>query len=105
MTILIQVLEQGYSQSTPWEQRRYHFVDAARIIGIRLDGQLGVWIDMARPGESHQLAVAVDAENTIYFMLRAFDKIANCERLGGSWLIGHDGTDFNSIQASPYGTT
>ncbi|MFD1812787.1 hypothetical protein [Rhodococcus gannanensis] len=97
MTILIQVLEQGYSRSTPWEQRKYQYVDVTHVVGMRLDGNKGVWLDMSRPGESHQLALAPNAEDAILFMLKAFDAVARCRQQGGSWMIGHDGTDYTSI--------
>lgn len=102
MTILVQVLEQGYSHSTPWQQRRYQFVDAAHIVGLRLDGQSGVWLDMTRPGESHQLALTPSPDLSIYFLMRVFDDIANCERQGGSWMIGHDGSSLESITATRF---
>jgi len=102
MTILIQVLEQGYSLSTPWEQRKYQYVDVAHILGMRLDGNKGVWLDMSRPGESHQLALAPTAEDAILFMLKAFDAVATCRKQGGSWIVGHDGTEYGSIAATRF---
>lgn len=102
MTILIQVLEQGYPHGTPWQERRYQFVDSAHVVGMRLDGQSGVWLDMARHGESHQLALTPTPDDSIYFLLRIFDKVAECEKQGGSWMIGHDGSDRDSVIATRF---
>lgn len=102
MTILIQVLEQGYSHTTPWQQRKYQFVDVTHVVGMRLDGNKGVWLDMTRPGESHQLALAANAEDAMNFLLKAFDAVATCHQQGGSWMIGHNGTDYDSIAATRF---
>ncbi|WP_324191772.1 magnesium chelatase domain-containing protein [Nocardia elegans] len=37
MTILLQVLEQSFTPTTPWERRKFTFVDAGKIVGMRLD--------------------------------------------------------------------
>ncbi|GAA4475071.1 hypothetical protein GCM10023094_11870 [Rhodococcus olei] len=102
MTILIQVLEQGYAHGTPWQQRKYQFVDAAHVVGLRLDGRSGVWLDMVRPGESHQLAATPVPEQSLYFLLRIVDELATCYRQGGYWLIGHDGVNLDSIAATRF---
>lgn len=102
MTILIQALEQGYAHGTPWPQRKYQFVDAAHVVGLRLDGRSGVWLDMTRPGESHQLAATPTPEASIHFLLRIVDELATCQRQGGSWLIGHDGSDLDTIAATRF---
>ncbi|EOM74909.1 hypothetical protein DW322_17440 [Rhodococcus rhodnii] len=101
MSIMIQVLEQGFSSSTPWEQRKYAFVDAEHMVTVRLDGARGVWLDGPRAGESHQLALTEEASESIYFLLRTLETIAECRSEGGSWLIGHDGRTLASISASP----
>ena len=102
MSILIQVLERGYTHGTPWQQRKYQFVDAGYVIGLRLDGKSGVWMDMTRPGESHQLALAPDPEQAIYFLLRIVDRLAYCRQQGGTWLIGHDGVHHTSIAPTAF---
>lgn len=50
MTILLQVLEQSFTPTTPWERRKFTFVDTTKIVDMRLDGQAGVWLDLSRPG-------------------------------------------------------
>ncbi|MQY30028.1 hypothetical protein [Nocardia aurantia] len=102
MTILLQVLEQGFTPTTPWERRKFTFVDAAKIVGMRLDGQSGVWLDLSRPGESQRLARTGDPRQAITFLLTTFAKIAECEERGGSWLIGHDGVHAESVEAMRY---
>lgn len=102
MTILLQVLEQSYTPTTPWERRKFTFVDAGKIVGMRLDGQSGVWLDLSRPGESQRLAHTADPRDSITFLLTTFAKIAECEERGGSWVIGHDGSRVSSIQASRF---
>ncbi|MFB7878239.1 MULTISPECIES: hypothetical protein [unclassified Nocardia] len=102
MTILLQVLEQSYTPATPWERRKFTFVDAGKIVGMRLDGQSGVWLDLSRPGESQRLAHTADPGESITFLLTVFAKIAECEDRGGSWLIGHDGTHLASIAATRF---
>ncbi len=102
MPVLIQVREQGFAASTPWQQRKYQFVDCAHVVGMRLDGNCGVWLDMSRPGESHQLAVTPDPDQSIYFLLRAVDRIAYCRLQGGTWMIGHDCADYTSIAATGF---
>lgn len=97
MSILIQVLEQGYSLTTPWEQRKYAFVDTTHVVTIRLDGQSGVWLDGTKHGESHRLAVTPEPSEAIFFLLRTLDVLAECRLSGGSWVIGHDGTHLSSI--------
>lgn len=97
MSILIQVLEQGYSLTTPWEQRKYAFVDATHIVTIRLDGQSGVWLDGMKHGEAHRLAITPVPSDAIFFLLRTLDVLAECRQSGGSWLIGHDGAHLSSI--------
>ncbi|MBJ8348109.1 hypothetical protein [Antrihabitans sp. YC2-6] len=100
MTILLQVLEQSFTPTTPWPLRKFTFVNAAHIVGMRLDGQCGVWIDLARPHESQRLAHTPQPEDAIAFLLATFGKIAECETAGGSWLIGHDGTNHSTLAAS-----
>ncbi|MFF0542800.1 hypothetical protein ACWEVD_03465 [Nocardia thailandica] len=102
MTILLQVLEQSYTPTTPWERRKFTFVDAGKIVGMRLDGQSGVWLDLSRPGESQRLAHTADPRDSIAFLLATFAKIAECEERGGSWVIGHDGTHVSSIEAGRF---
>ncbi|QBJ97920.1 hypothetical protein ERC79_19700 [Rhodococcus sp. ABRD24] len=102
MTIMIQVLEQVYSPTTPWQQRKYAFIDADHIVAMRLDGQSGVWLDVTKQGESHRLATTASPEESIYFLLRIFGTIAECRQNGGSWLIGHDGIAATSIHAAKF---
>ncbi|MFD3510613.1 hypothetical protein [Nocardia sp. NPDC058666] len=102
MTILLQVLEQSYTPTTPWERRKFTFIDTTKVLGMRLDGQAGVWLDSARPGESQRLANTIDPRESITFLLTVFAKIAECEDRGGSWLIGHDGTHVSSIAATRF---
>ncbi|MVU78681.1 hypothetical protein GPX89_15685 [Nocardia sp. ET3-3] len=97
MTILLQVLEQSFTPTTPWERRKFTFVDTSKIVGMRLDGQSGVWLDLSRPGESQRLARTADPRDSITFLLTVFAKISECEERGGSWLIGHDGAHVDSI--------
>ncbi|WP_405133313.1 hypothetical protein [Nocardia sp. NBC_01388] len=99
MTILLQVLEQSFTPTTPWERRRFTFVDTTKIVGMRLDGQSGVWLDLSRTGESQRLARTMEPREAITFLLTTFAKIAECEDRGGSWLIGHDGARPQSIAA------
>ena len=101
MTILLQVLEQGATPTTPWPQRKFAFVNTAHIVGMRLDGQNGVWLDLSRPHASHQLARTAEPEDAVFFLLAIFDAIAACESAGGSWIIGHDGVDRTTIFAGP----
>ncbi|MFI6869930.1 hypothetical protein [Nocardia sp. NPDC050406] len=100
MTILLQVLEQSFTPTTPWERRKFTFVDTTKIVGMRLDGQSGVWLDLSRPGESQRLARTVDPRDSISFLLTTFAKIAECEDRGGSWVIGHDGAHVETIAAT-----
>ena len=102
MTILLQVLEQSYTPTTPWEQRKFTFVDAGKIVGMRLDGQCGIWLDLSRPGESQRLARTPHPEEAITFLLTTFAKIAECTDSGGSWLIGHDGVHSSSLAATRF---
>ncbi|TQM28505.1 hypothetical protein [Nocardia bhagyanarayanae] len=102
MTILLQVLEQSFTPTTHWERRKYTFVNTAKIVGMRLDGECGVWLDLSRPGESQHLANTPDPREAITFLLTTFAKIAECEERGGSWLIGHDGAHTESIAATRY---
>lgn len=102
MTILLQVLEQSFTPTTPWERRKFTFVDAGKIVGMRLDGQSGVWLDLSRPGESQRLARTLDPREAVTFLLTTFAKIAECEERGGSWLIGHDGAHTESIAATRF---
>ncbi|MEU1210419.1 hypothetical protein [Nocardia sp. NPDC005825] len=102
MTILLQVLEQAFTPTTSWERRKFTFVDAGKIVGMRLDGQSGVWLDLSRPGESQRLARTPDPRDSITFLLTVFAKIAECEDRGGSWLIGHDGAHVDSIAATRF---
>ncbi|MBF6212293.1 hypothetical protein IU433_17775 [Nocardia puris] len=102
MTILLQVLEQSFTPTTPWERRKFTFVDAGKIVGMRLDGQSGVWLDLSRPGESQRLARTLDPREAVTFLLTTFAKIAECEERGGSWLIGHDGVHTESIAATRF---
>lgn len=99
MTILLQVLEQSYTPTTPWERRQFTFVDAAKIAGMRLDGQCGVWLDLSRTGESQRLAHTTRPGDAITFLLTTFAKIAECTDSGGSWLIGHDGVHPETLAA------
>jgi hypothetical protein len=105
MTILLQVLEQSFTPTTPWERRRFTFVDTAKIVGMRLDGQSGVWLDLSRPGESQRLARTADPREAVAFLLTTFAKIAECEARRGSWLIGHDGGHVASIAATRFPPT
>lgn len=102
MTIMLQVFEQVYSPTTPWQQRKVAFVDADHIVAMRLDGQAGVWLDVTKQGESHRLATTRTPELAIGFLLSVFGKIAECRQNGGSWLIGHDGVDAASIHAAKF---
>ncbi|MGV9823153.1 hypothetical protein [Nocardia xishanensis] len=102
MTILLQVTEQSFSPTMPWERRRFTFVNAAKIVGMRLDGEGGVWLDLSRPGESQHLAQVPDPHEAITFLLTTFAKIAECEERGGSWLIGHDGAHIATIAATRF---
>ncbi|MBU3061743.1 hypothetical protein KO481_09425 [Nocardia sp. NEAU-G5] len=102
MTILLQVLEQSFTPTTPWERRKFTFVDAAKIVGMRLDGQSGVWLDLSRPGESQRLAHTDTPQEAITFLLTTFAKIAECEDRGGSWLIGHDGARAVTLAATRF---
>ncbi|MEV6428909.1 hypothetical protein [Nocardia sp. NPDC051463] len=102
MTILLQALEQSFTPTTPWERRKFTFVNTAKIVGMRLDGQCGVWLDLSRPGESQRLARTLDPRDAITFLLTVFAKIAECEERGGSWLIGHDGICVESIAATRF---
>ncbi|MBC7303618.1 MAG: hypothetical protein H5T78_22055 [Nocardia sp.] len=102
MTILLQVLEQSYTPNTPWERRKFTFVDTTKILGMRLDGEAGVWLDLSRPGESQRLAHTIDPRESITFLLTVFAKIAECEDRGGSWLVGHDGVHVSSIAATRF---
>ncbi|MGF0315360.1 hypothetical protein [Nocardia fluminea] len=102
MTILLQVLEQSYTPNTPWERRKFTFIDTTKILGMRLDGEAGVWLDLSRPGESQRLAHTVDPSESITFLLTVFAKIAECEDRGGSWLVGHDGVHVSSIAATRF---
>ncbi|MFF0491074.1 hypothetical protein ACWDSJ_23000 [Nocardia sp. NPDC003482] len=105
MTILLQVLEQSFTPTTPWERRKFTFVDAAKIVGMRLDGQCGVWLDLSRPGESQRLACTRDPRDAITFLLTTFAKIAECEDRGGSWVIGHDGERVETLAATRFPPT
>jgi hypothetical protein len=102
MTILLQVLEQSFTPTTPWERRKFTFVDTAKIVGMRLDGQSGVWLDLSRPGESQRLAHTATPQEAITFLLTTFAKIAECEASGGSWLIGHDGARAVTLAATRF---
>ncbi|MFC9892162.1 hypothetical protein ACFVMC_00580 [Nocardia sp. NPDC127579] len=102
MTILLQVLEQSYTPTTPWERRKFTFVDAGKIVGMRLDGQSGVWLDLSRPGESQRLARTPAPADAITFLLATFAKIAECQERGGSWVIGHDGARHQTIGATRF---
>ena len=102
MTILLQVLEQSYTPNTPWERRKFTFIDTTKILGMRLDGEAGVWLDLSRPGESQRLAHTIDPSESITFLLTVFAKIAECEDRGGSWLVGHDGVHVSSIAATRF---
>ncbi|MBH0777384.1 hypothetical protein [Nocardia bovistercoris] len=102
MTILLQVLEQCFTPTTPWERRTFTFIDTGHIVGMRLDGQCGVWLDLSRPGESQRLARTRDPGDAVNFLLTTFARIAECEERGGSWLIGHDGIHIGSINATRY---
>ncbi|BCN78165.1 hypothetical protein [Prescottella equi] len=102
MTIMLQVFEQVYSPSTPWQQRKVAFVDADHIVAMRLDGQSGVWLDVTKQGESHRLATSRTPEEAVGFLLSVFGKIAECRQNGGSWLIGHDGVDAGSLHAAKF---
>ncbi len=102
MTILLQVLEQSFTPTTAWDQRKFTFVNTAKIVGIRLDGQSGVWLDLSRPGESQRLAHTPNPHDAIYFLLAAFGKIAECEHTGGSWIIGHDGANLQTLVATRF---
>ncbi|MET8651216.1 MULTISPECIES: hypothetical protein [Nocardia] len=102
MTILLQVLEQSFTPTTPWERRKFTFVNADKIVDMRLDGQSGVWLDLSRQGESQRLARTVDPADAVTFLLTTFAKIAECEERGGSWLIGHDGAHTESIAATRF---
>lgn len=101
MTILLQVLEQSFTPTTPWQLRKFTFVNTAHIVGMRLDGQNGVWLDLTRPHESQRLAHTPVAEDAIFFLIATFGKIAECEHTGGSWMIGHDGIHRDTLVASP----
>lgn len=102
MTILLQVLEQSYTPTAAWEHRKFTFVNTHSIVGMRLDGQNGVWIDLSRPHESQCLAHTSTPQEAIYFLLAAFAKIAECEHTGGSWMIGHDGEHLETLAASRF---
>ncbi|WP_227998766.1 hypothetical protein [Nocardia australiensis] len=102
MTILLQVLEQSFTPTTPWERRKFTFINTATIVGMRLDGLCDVWLDQTRPGESQRLARTMDPREAITFLLTTFAKIAECEERGGSWLIGHDGEHTESIAATRF---
>jgi hypothetical protein len=102
MTILLQVLEQSFTPTTPWERRKFTFIHADKIVGMRLDGQCGVWLDLSRPGESQRLACTLDPGEAITFLLTTFAKIAECEERGGAWLIGHDGMRVGTIAATRF---
>lgn len=102
MTIMLQVFEQVYSPSTPWQQRKVAFVDADHIVAMRLDGQSGVWLDVTKQGESHRLATTRTPEEAVGFLLSVFGKIAECRQNGGSWLIGHDGVDAGSLHTAKF---
>ncbi|TSD93926.1 hypothetical protein FOS14_21845 [Skermania sp. ID1734] len=102
MTILLQVLEQSYTPNTPWERRKFTFVNTDKIVGMRLDGQSGIWLDLSRPGESQRLAHTSKPQEAIYFLLATFSKIAECEHTGGSWVIGHDGRTASSLVATRF---
>lgn len=102
MTILLQVLEQSFTPTTPWELRTFTFVNTAKIVGMRLDGQSGVWLDLSRPGESQRLAHTPNPQEAIYFLLATFGKIAECEHTGGSWIIGHDGAHLRTLVATRF---
>ncbi|NLU84430.1 hypothetical protein [Rhodococcus sp. HNM0569] len=101
MNIVIQVLDQEYAAETPWEERKYAFVDADSVVTARLDGRRGVWLDGPRPGESHQVALTREPSDAVFFLLRILETVADCRAEGGMWLIGHDGRDMSSIAASP----
>ena len=105
MTIMLQVFEQVYSPSTPWQQRQAAFVNADHIVAMRLDGRSGVWLDSIKQGESHRLATTRSPEEAIFFLLTVFAALADCRRNGGSWLIGHDGVVPDSIHAAPFPPT
>ncbi|WP_137725549.1 hypothetical protein [Prescottella subtropica] len=102
MTIMIQVFEQVYSPTTPWPQRKVAFVDADHIVAMRLDGNSGVWLDVTKHGEAHRLATTRSSEDAIFFLLQVFDTVAACRRNGGSWLVGHDGENIDSIRATKF---
>mgnify|MGYP006876022379 CR=1 FL=1 len=102
MAILLQVLEQSFTPTTPWEQRKFTYVVASKIVGMRLDGQSGVWLDLSRPGESQRLAHTPTPQQAVYFLMAAFGKIAECEATGGSWIIGHDGEHAESLVATRF---
>ncbi|MEV0298209.1 hypothetical protein [Nocardia sp. NPDC050710] len=102
MTILLQVLEQSFTPTAPWERRKFTFVNTDKIVGMRLDGQSGVWLDLSRPGESQRLARTLDPRDAVTFLLTTFAKIAECEERGGSWLIGHDGSRTETIAATKF---
>lgn len=102
MTILLQVLEQSYTPTTPWDRRKFTFIDTAKIVGMRLDGESGVWLDLSRPGESQHLARTATPEDAITFLLTTFARIAECQERGGSWLIGHDGAHVATLVATRF---
>lgn len=99
MSVLIQVAEQTPTAHTRWEQMKFAFVDWEYVSALRLDGQRGVWLDGTKPGESHRLASTATPGEAIFFLLRVFDRVAQCQRSGGSWIVGHDGRRVDSIRA------
>jgi hypothetical protein len=105
MSVLIQVLEQTHSAHTPWEQVKYAFIDWDHVTTLRLDGQCGVWLDGTKHGESHRLAATASPEEAIFFLLRVYDRIAECRQSGGSWIVGHDGRTVASIRATRFPLT
>ncbi|RVW06694.1 hypothetical protein [Rhodococcus spongiicola] len=102
MAIMLQVFEQVYSPTTPWQHRKVAFIDVDHIVAMRLDGQSGVWLDVTKQGESHRLATTRSPAEAIYFLLSIFGKIAECQQNGGSWVIGHDGFDAATIHAAKF---
>ncbi len=99
MTIMLQVFEQVYSPSTPWQQRKVAFVDADHIVAMRLDGQSGVWLDVTKQGESPP-GHHPHAGGGGRLPAQRVRQIAECRQNGGSWLIGHDGVDAGSLHAA-----
>ncbi|NLV80319.1 MAG: hypothetical protein GXY65_13450 [Rhodococcus sp.] len=102
MSVLIQVLEQTPTAHTRWEHVKFAFVDWEYVTTLRLDGQCGVWLDGTKHGESHRLASTATPGEAIFFLLTVFDRVAQCRRSGGSWIVGHDGRSVDSIRATRF---